>query len=151
VDELNAELSVMDTEVGRLRDASSDAVNALSAKPNDGELNKVHLRLVDEFTTTLNKRSEIVKRLAELQKDEEVDPKKQADAKAAATQAKSVSDKSAFPHMMWWVAAEGQPVQAKRRAGWTLHSDINYDAATILVGTEEELHRIEAEMAFESK
>ena len=62
-----------------------------------------------------------------------------------------VTEKTAFPHMMWWIAAEGQSVQPRKKAGWSLKKAVERHVATILVGTEDELHRLETDMSFENK
>lgn len=56
-----------------------------------------------------------------------------------------------FPHALWWIGAEGKALQPKRTKGWSLASAVNRNAATILIGTEEELARLEGDMAFENR
>lgn len=64
---------------------------------------------------------------------------------------KKVTDKSAYPHLMWWIASEGQAIQPRKKAGWNLGTAVDRQVASVLIGTEEELERLETEMSFESK
>ena len=56
-----------------------------------------------------------------------------------------------LPHLMWWIMSAGQKIQPKKNRNWTLASENLGKHTTLIVSTNEEFERVEAELSFESK
>lgn len=63
----------------------------------------------------------------------------------------SSADTKNYPNMMYWIATEGQSIQPKRGKDWKLKDDTNLNAATLLIGTQDQLAQLEANMTYESR
>ena len=61
------------------------------------------------------------------------------------------SNSAALPHALWWIAAEGSPIQPKKTKGWDIDQEVDGSLSTILIGTQEEFNALAQEMSFESK
>lgn len=145
IESVNTQLADLRTELDNLerrrRVVSGDVT---SVRTIDGQIQAMQ----SEVNTLKPLRASLEKRLESLEEESgDDDNAEQKDAKAV----RRVTDRSAYPHMLWWIASEGQAVQPKKRSGWSLKQAVDRRVSTILVGSEEELQRLVADTAFESK
>jgi hypothetical protein len=123
---------------------AQDAFNLKMAESGRGsgspEVQAEIVRLKYELDDLIKDRYKIQDQIAEV-----------SDASPTTSSGQSSRDQSNVPHALWWIAAEGQLIQPRRGRDWNLKTAIERSATTLLVGTEEELHRIESDLALEQR
>ncbi len=61
------------------------------------------------------------------------------------------NDSSVFPHLLWYVATEGQKLQPGRSKNWNIEDKVDPKVSVLLIGSEKDLVSLEQETQFEGK
>lgn len=56
-----------------------------------------------------------------------------------------------YPHMVWWIASEGKPIQPKKGKNWSVGAEANRQISTVLIGTEDQLDQVKSSLTIEEK
>lgn len=150
------DIETMEIEMISVQDEIDDLYNKLNnlnrrkvALPDLKHVAEINAQIQDT-SKQLEKlkalRGSLESRLVELSENQDEALKLEADSSK-----NKMNDNSAFPHLMWWIASEGLAFQPQKNADWNLKSAVDRNIATILIGTEEELARIEEDMTFEGQ
>jgi hypothetical protein len=145
-EELEEEIGSLSQEINTIR----DRINSLErAKRSPG----VDAAVEKELDNKINRQRAELKLLQDTRaRFEDKLPDEGATANnGEQKRVKSANDATAYPHLLWWIATEGQAIQPQKSAGWKIRDSVDLSVSTILVGTEEELGMLRTDMAFEGK